>query len=947
MPQNSILCITQSRAGYIWLGTLAGLVRFDGVSFTTYNRWNTPELVNDRVTALHEDNNGVLWVGTDGSGLITLTNGRWHAYSMTGPLTHNRIRCFLDGGAGNPWIGTADGLIRLVGNRLVIYGDPTDSWGYSVNALAPAHTGGFRLGTDAKGLLTSKNGNLVQTDAANFFVDCEILSMCPTPRHNLWIGTEKGLYIYRQGKIETVGPKGHPILGSPIRALMLDSAGWLWIGTEGEGVFKYSRTTGRIQIIPTPAYIGRHIRCFLETNDGNTWIGTITGGLTRLSPARVTTVTPDDGLPTGPVSALMEDARGSLWIATNRKGMVRLNNGKCETIELPKSIKQIRTLFIDRSGSPWLGTPKNGLYRLTTSKVRVFTTADGLCADDVTCLYEDTDGTLQIGTTAGLSSLKNNSLFCYPGPTGAAGTAGKTGRSPKKQGVFVQTITRDTEGRLWIGTKQGLMFSQKGQIRLYETDNGSPLPYDVLSLYADKNRLLWIGTNGSGLVVLSLTDSVFTRFTTDNGLPDNYLSGLLEDQKGNLWMGSYHGILRVSKRELREYRPGAAPPTVLRFDERDGMKSSQCIVTARPAAWKRKDKTLCFATAAGVAIINPDTVRLNTRQPKVIIGKVFIDGLIVDTNKGIVLKPGKRTVEFYFSALSFPSPDKVEVHYRLEGFDTRLHKVAPGRKRVALYPGLGAGDYRFRVIARNSDGVWNKEGAYIDLKIEAYFYKTSVFYAGLFLLLLIVSTGVLLIRSKGTHKKTSPFSSVAPYIRGKETAQSPSSAEIVNASSIAANDAGKADIHKNVNAATNGSRGPHPGGGAKKTPRKKYSTSALQQETIDSVLPRLSNLMEEEKIYLDADLTLQKLSSLLKVHYNHLSRIINERMEMSFNDYINSFRIEEAKRHLQDPGKNKKTILQVAFDTGFYSKSVFNTAFKKFTGTTPSRYRSAAKERLS
>jgi AraC-like DNA-binding protein len=128
--------------------------------------------------------------------------------------------------------------------------------------------------------------------------------------------------------------------------------------------------------------------------------------------------------------------------------------------------------------------------------------------------------------------------------------------------------------------------------------------------------------------------------------------------------------------------------------------------------------------------------------------------------------------------------------------------------------------------------------------------------------------------------------------------------------------------------------------------KPKYKTSALLPETVEQVLPRLMKLMEEEKVFLNADLTLKSLAAGLNVHYNYLSQIINEQMKQSFNDFINSYRIKEAGKKLLDPAEKHKTVLDIAYETGFYSKSVFNTAFKKFTGMTPSAFRKEEAEKL-
>ena len=194
------------------------------------------------------------------------------------------------------------------------------------------------------------------------------------------------------------------------------------------------------------------------------------------------------------------------------------------------------------------------------------------------------------------------------------------------------------------------------------------------------------------------------------------------------------------------------------------------------------------------------------------------------------------------------------------------------------------------VTACNSDGLWNENGATYEFTIKYPFYKQPLFYLVIIVSLLAASIGT----SLWFYRRKLQVQPVTKY----------------------------------------------------KSDEPKYKTSALLPETVEEVLPRLLQLMEKEKIFLKADLNLKSLAQRLNVHYNYLSQIINERLNRSFNDFINSYRIEEAKKKLLDPAEKDKTILDIAYDTGFYSKSVFNTAFKKFTGMTPSEFKHAARAPL-
>ncbi len=420
----------------------------------------------------------------------------------------------------------------------------------------------------------------------------------------------------------------------------------------------------------------------------------------------------------------------------------------------------------------------------------------------------------------------------------------------------------------------------------FSTAMEKKIEHDVLSLYADDNENLWIGTNGSGLACFRLSKKTLTlyTYTTDTGLPNNYIFSILEDHRGNLWMSSYRGVFRVSKNQLEAVARKRIPKlTPLCIDEKDGMISSECVMGGQPSAWKTFDGRLCFPTLKGVAVLDPSSIKINQIPPGVFIEEVFVDNRAVKIGENTIFSPGKQIIEFYFTALSFTAPGKVKIRYKLEGFDSQWMDILPRQKRAALYLNLDPGNYRFKVIACNNDGIWNDEGDLFEFKIKSPFYKQFLFY-----LLIILVLSAVVGASWFLHRK------------------------------------------RNIKV------------GKEKRDEKKYKTSALLPETVEQVLPRLIKLIEEEKIFLEADLTLNKLAQRLNVHYNHLSQIINEQLKCSFNDFINKYRIQEAKKKLENPGENKKTVLEIAYETGFYSKSVFNTAFKKFIGKTPSEYRKAS-----
>jgi ligand-binding sensor domain-containing protein/AraC-like DNA-binding protein len=904
LPRNSVLGLVQTREGFIWIGTQSGLVRFDGVGFRVYNRWNTPGLKNDYILCLYEDKNGALWVGTGGGGISRLKKGNWTAYTMGQGLPGNTVRAIAEDPDHALWIGTDNGLKRLEGEKIKTYSVEHGLSAFSVSALMADPDGTLWIGTRGGGLNRMKGGKLFA--APNFpgdaFAGREITVLHRDRSGSCWVGTDDGLYYIKNG-IKKVF-----LAGNSIRALLEDHGGTLWVGTDGEGIYRL--TTGANPIdIPAPVttrqgFPDDFIQSLAQDGEGNLWVGTFTTGLVRLKESRVGVITTENGLPENRVHTLLQDHDGFLWAGSDRSGLARIDvktNRVIRTYTTADGLSgnSVRALCADRDKNLWVGTT-TGLNRVNitgnTFRVDIYTTKNGLASDYITALFQDRDGSLWIGTHEGLNRLKDGQFKLFGGKAGLSG-------------ILIRTVGEDRAGNLLVGTGAGLfLFSpQDNRFRNFAAEftpsgqgQAPDFTYDVSAFHEDLRGYLWVGTNGSGLLRIKRqpgkpgTSGVYTLtpLTEADGLPNNYIFSITEDSSGGLWMSSYRGVfvlpgLRLSQTESDP--PGFEPLTVVSFDEKEGMTGSECVMTGHPSAWKTREGKLYIPTVKGIAVFDLDVkgkTAVPPPPPPVIIENVIVDNRSVlwDEMAPRSFPVGIRVVEFYFAALSFSAPDKIRTWYKLEGFDRQWQEASPKQKRMVFYVNLPAGDYCFNVIACDNRGAWNYEGARFKFRISVPFHKSPLFY-GLILLLAVLLVG-----------------GAARYAAARK---------------------------KRARAAEE----------EKPEPGEKYKTSALLPETVEQVLPRLVRLMEEEKLFLDPGLTLKKLSERLHVHYNHLSRIINERLGKSFNDYINSYRIAEAKKKLADPREARKTILEIAYDTGFYSKSVFNTAFKKFTGMTPSRFK--------
>jgi AraC-like DNA-binding protein len=356
----------------------------------------------------------------------------------------------------------------------------------------------------------------------------------------------------------------------------------------------------------------------------------------------------------------------------------------------------------------------------------------------------------------------------------------------------------------------------------------------------------------------------------------DFIYQFFEDHQENFWLMSDSGILCVNKRELnRLAQEGRGTINCISYGIDDGMKSQEFDNEfSRHSALNHENGEFWFITKKGISIINPKKIQINKVPPPIVIEAVLCDDKPASLFEGTFICKGVTDFQFQFTAPTFLSPSKVKFKYQLEGFDRDLISLAPNRERRAQYKNLEPGAYTFRVIACNSEGVWNQTGDSINFTIQSYFYKTVAFkISGLFLIITLTFFGIYLYKKKTLKKQ------------------------------------------------------------------EKYKGSSLNQEFAKECIRKLKDLMEVENIYLNPDISLQSLAEKLSITSRMLSQILNEKLDRNFSDFINSYRVEEAKNILKTPKGAQKKIIVLAFDVGFNTKVAFYNAFKKFTGMTPAQYR--------
>lgn len=752
LPVNSVLAIAQTPNGYLWLGTEAGLIRFDGVSFSVFDRRNTPALLSNEVRALLVGHDGTLWIGTRGGGVTRFAHGHFQTFSSRNGLSNDSVLTLFEDHKQNLWIGTdGGGLNKIDGNHVVVNSSMKGLPDNSIYAIAEGMNGQLLIGT-RKGLRSCSAFSLcAPISGASALNDANIRALYVAPDTALWVGTN-GQGLYRvAGKLLAHFTAKNGLISNSVWAITGDSTGSAWIGFGSSGLTRIHNEEVASFTHDTPE-VGTF--ALYQDREGSLWIGTVGGGLKRLKNTPLSTVTKAQGLPSDTTLAVMQDSRGALWVGTD-KGIGKLQSGHTNKFTKTNGLADnlVLTLAEDGGGSIWAGT-LHGLGKLHGKSFR----AVPAISEAVFCSLVDHSGDLWVGGSGGLRHIdKLGKITSYSRPEGLSGSK-------------VLSIFEDEQHQIWIGTNAGLDQLQKQRIKHF---GGIAAHSIIWAIAGEPGGILWLGTHENGLVRLDTKAGTITQYTSKTGLPNDSVFAILDDGKGRLWLSGNKGIYSVEKTDLLAVarRENQTLRTIRRYGPADGMKTAECNGGFQPAGWKTRDGHLIFPTMKGLVSINTDERLRNSTPPPAAIEESFADGKSLSPAKPVSLPVGKGQLEFRFTGLSFVTPEQVRFRYRLDGFDSDWTEA--GTRRIAYYTNVPPGSYRFEVIACNNDGVWSAHPATFDITLEPHFYQTKTFLFGSILLIVALTFGAYKRRVAILTRRQAQLKELADQLRtAKDAAES-------------------------------------------------------------------------------------------------------------------------------------------------------------------------------
>jgi signal transduction histidine kinase/ligand-binding sensor domain-containing protein len=711
LPQNSVRGIVQTPDGYIWVATLNGVARFDGVRFTIFDKGNTPGISNSRFVAMVRGSAGDLWLASEDGNIVRYHDGQFNSVNQGDGVRQRSVAAITGDELGNVWIEADEKVYRWSAERnsflkeaigpdnihfYPLWWVGTGFWGFNDGKLTcfsrgvshvfalpadfkPESIRGVAYGADQFLWIATLDGRLARiSDGRLERVADPIVSKMINPSEGNW-----EISISQQLNRTVSFPSGDTKRSIPYNIIMRDNEHNLWIGSEQEGLSRIQKQS--IETISSVQGLASdNVYPVLRTHDGDMWVGSWPAGLTRFHDGKiVASLKGANGIP-GLVTSLAEDRNGVLWVGTHGGTRIMVNGRFVEPPGLPsEKMPAVQAIHQALDGAMLLGTSK-GLYVVEGAKSRWITLSDGLATDDVRVIVTDRHGDTWIGGYGGLTRLHNGVMTRW---TEAQGLPSNN----------VRSVMEDSAGELWVGTYDG--------------------------------GIGWF-RNGKWVV-----------FNQASGLYDNGAFQILEDAHHYFWISSNRGIFRVSRPQLVAIANGLdARINSISYGRADGMLSVECNGGLWPAGAIDARGLLWFPTQKGVALVDPSAVATVSEAPRISIEAALIEHISQRDLSHVVLRPGQTNFEVQYTALSFTRPEQISFRYKLDGIDENWLEVA--QRRTAYYTHLPPGDYVFHVAARSSDGIESVNDSTLLVTVVPPFYRRWWFIV-LVLAMLIVMVSAL------------------------------------------------------------------------------------------------------------------------------------------------------------------------------------------------------------
>ncbi len=714
LPSNNLRHIAKDKDGFLWISTFNGLVRFDGVQFKIFDSKNIDGLLTSAFYSVMPLNSGGLIVNSQSSGIFKYNKGEFIKLLNTDKLPPSVQTTFLDNNE-RLWIGTRNNGIFYLENDVLSKFSIPEFDTKSIKCFTQDSLNNVWLGSEGAGIAKiSPDGKYKIYSTANGLVSNQVNSVVYHDQI-VYAGTEKGLSTYVNG----VWEEDERCSQLSINFITTDASSNLWIAADNglariihEGKYEFiSEQTG----LP-----GRQVSSIAFDDESNIWITTKRGGLVQLKLSNFKNIAKKDGLSYRGINVVEQGPDNTYYIGTDNGDIDLIWNGEISKLDVNKDLSDIsvKDIYAEDDGTLWIAT-YDGVIKKNGNEEEYYGVAQGLLSNKTRRILKDSKGIIWVGSrNGGLNKILPK---------------GNIESISVKEGLgsdFVFSVEEAPDGRIVIGTANGGLniIHLDGSIEILTPDS-LVVGLSIFNVYIESNDRFWLATN---VGIYCYQNNGFVLINVKNGMPVETLFDIKEDETGDFWATSILGIVKISKKEaIAVANKKLSSLSALLLNDSDGMVSRECTGTSKSLL--ADDGKLWIPTIGGVAILDPQKLILNFKEPA-----IFIEEILVDDEKipwrinedelgeqEIIIPPGNRNYSINFTSLSMYSPEKVKFTYKLEGFDQDW--VENGSSRTAKYTNIPYGNYTFKVMAANNNGVWSANFAKVEITIEPYFYETTFF----------------------------------------------------------------------------------------------------------------------------------------------------------------------------------------------------------------------------
>jgi ligand-binding sensor domain-containing protein/signal transduction histidine kinase len=740
-PGGAVTALAQSADGYLWIGTEKDLVRFDGLTFRVFPQATPNAFSIGPVRGLVSDTQGNLWILLQNTRILRYHDGKFDLGREEAEFGITSVGRSADGAvllsslalgtltyrAGKFDAGTSASHASAEPSETIDELSSRLSWATGVTphryaepnsavlATAEGTDGRIWLGTQDKGLFSMKAGQI--SGIANSAGFGKINCLLSATNGDIWVGTDEGLLQWN-GRELTRNDLPLSLEHVPIYAITRDRDSIVWIAT-GRGLFRMTNNEISEEETGSAAHVA--VTALTEDREGNLWVGT-SRGVERLRDSPFVTYSLAKGLPSESNGPVYVDLQERTWFGPLDGGLYWIKGGQIHRVTEAGLDKDVVYSIAGSTNEIWVGRQQGGLTRLSFNgsdiSARTYTHADGLIQDNVYAVHQNRDGAVWIGTlSGGISELRNGRFTSY---NTASGTASNT----------ISAIVEGFDGTMWFATPNGLNALSLNHWQDYTYHDGLPST-EVNCLLEDSAHVLWIGT-ASGLAFRKAG-----QIRVPRNIPSSLnepIFGIVEDRGGWLWISTSNHIMRVNREDL--LNGTLRQESVREYGLADGLEGVEGMKRDQ-SAFKDLHGRVWFSTNRGLSVVDPVRADSSAAPVPVRIESASSDGNSIDIGKVVRIPSGRQRTTFNFAGISLSVPERVRYRYQLEGFDRNWSQ--PVSTREAVYTNLSPGTYTFRVIACNSEGIWNNAGAAaLTVKVIPAWYE-----ALWFRMLCVLSGGIL------------------------------------------------------------------------------------------------------------------------------------------------------------------------------------------------------------